>query len=341
MGISSAASRASNRSHRGRDSPVFSAASNYSRPGKSHDSFSGRSPRRGASALQPIPRTQPGVGRISKRGRVPALQIAARRKLSIVNDLKCYGSAASSFRLTDRVYDRDTYVVGLVISAPWHAPAYDQVSLVQIDDPGLTASPVGTIISKFRKFVVVSVGGSSCQMVPIYTHNSRGIVGKPHKDEWLAIRDADDPNSAPRETPYGIMLQAFRDSDFSGTFIKGLAYVHLTETTLHEFNATATIEGKLDDFSLTALKFRVFAMNTVRLELADFFGENPEAQNQNVWTLLRGDRSLVFGEEEEEEEEPKAIIQGKPPGTPEEGEIWEGDGSEDEGEVWEDVWRGK
>ncbi|KAI1458708.1 hypothetical protein F4805DRAFT_456422 [Annulohypoxylon moriforme] len=153
-----------------------------------------------------------------------------------------YGMHSSTLRVTDAKQPREAYFPGVIFSAPLHTAVSSDEMHVPTDDPNLTATPFGTLNSKFRKMVVYRVFGEHVQCLPIYTHNGRGLEGKEFPAEFVSIRDVHDEHPAPYEGPY-IGVYARRAREYRGTFIAGKAVVKLTEVYTHRLDALATIEG--------------------------------------------------------------------------------------------------
>ncbi|KAI2627085.1 hypothetical protein GGS26DRAFT_592702 [Hypomontagnella submonticulosa] len=156
-----------------------------------------------------------------------------------------YGLHSSSLRDSDAQQPRELYAPGVIFSAPVHTSTSSEEMYVPYDDPNLTATPFGTVLSKFRKMVILKVYGEHVQCLPIYTHNGRGLDGKEFPREYVSIRDVADEHPAPDEGPHK-GIRALRNDEFNGTFIKGRSVVKLTEIFSHRFEAPATIEGRLD-----------------------------------------------------------------------------------------------
>lgn len=163
-----------------------------------------------------------------------------------------YGQGVSYLRDTDIKQPHGIYKLGTVFSAPFHTSSTVDEAYVLSDDPNLTASPFGTICSKYRKMVVVNTFAEHCTVLPIYTHNGRGLDGKEFVDEFVSIRDRNDRRPAPKEGPYAA-LHAVRDATFKGTFIGGRACVKLTEICSHRYDCMATFEGRLEEDSIKRL----------------------------------------------------------------------------------------
>ncbi|KAI0829141.1 hypothetical protein F5Y06DRAFT_302143 [Hypoxylon sp. FL0890] len=156
-----------------------------------------------------------------------------------------YGMNSSILRDTDDRQPPEAYDPGVIFSAPFHTPGSPDEMYISNQDPHLTASPYGTINSKYRKMVVLRVFGEHVQCLPIYTHNGRGLEGKEFPKEYVSIRDLNDHCPEEDEGPYRGLL-ASRDSEYKGTFISGRSVVKLTEVCSHRYEAPATIEGRLD-----------------------------------------------------------------------------------------------
>ncbi|KAI2628556.1 hypothetical protein GGR54DRAFT_350242 [Hypoxylon sp. NC1633] len=156
-----------------------------------------------------------------------------------------YGQISSSLRDTDMKQPLEVYAPGVIFSAPHHTSSTPDELYVMVDDPNLTATPFGTICSKYRKMIVLRVFGEHLTCLPIYTHNGQGLEGKNFTEEYVSIRDLDDPSPEPDEGPHR-GLRAVKNADFTGTFIRGKSCVKLTEIYTHRYDAPATIEGKLD-----------------------------------------------------------------------------------------------
>lgn len=162
------------------------------------------------------------------------------------------GTAVASLRPTDRIHNRDAYSLGCIFSAPDHAAANHDMEVDALD-PARVATPFGVILSKYRKRVVIATYGHAVATVPIYTHNGNGLEYKRFKNEYVSVRDLKTEYPCPPETEHGC-LYAWRLEEFPGTFLSGRASIHLIDQRLHSYNQYATIEGHLDDVSLTKLQ---------------------------------------------------------------------------------------
>ncbi|KAI1086976.1 hypothetical protein F5B19DRAFT_487062 [Rostrohypoxylon terebratum] len=146
-----------------------------------------------------------------------------------------YGLQSSTLRDTDAKQPREAYRPGVIFSAPLHTAVTTDEMYIANDDPNLTATPFGTLNSKFRKMIVYRNFGEHLQCIPIYTHNGKGLEGK----DFLHEFKFEGPHRG---------IYASRDSSYKGTFIIGKAVVKLTERYTHRYDAPATIEGKIAEW---------------------------------------------------------------------------------------------
>ncbi|KAI1504713.1 hypothetical protein F5X99DRAFT_432496 [Biscogniauxia marginata] len=167
-------------------------------------------------------------------------------------DLKCwssaqgflYGQTSSSLRDTDQVQRRGAYIPGVIFSAPYHTPSSNDEMWVSVNDPNLTATPFGTVCSKYRKMIVLKTYGEHCTCLPIYTHNGLGLEAKEFPGEFVSIRDVADFKPEPNEGPH-----------------RGILAVN------HRYAAPATIEGMLHPESFS--RQRLFELVDMNLEAQD------------------------------------------------------------------------
>ncbi|KAI0477349.1 hypothetical protein GGR56DRAFT_691895 [Xylariaceae sp. FL0804] len=236
----------------------------------------------------------------TKDPRAPALRIdGAFHSARVAGDFKqmsfaqafTSGFTISALRDSDRLRPPAAYAPGTVFSTGHHTadgcgPGGDGGAggggggdelHVSTADPHRTATPFGTVHSKFRKFVVWRAFAEHCVCLPLYTHHGRGLdLGNRHRNnnnnpaassfaaEFVSVRDAAERHPEPAEGPHGAALLAWRDPDFRGraAFVGGRAVVKLTEPYCHRYDVPATIEGALDgngDGGSAARLFRLVA----------------------------------------------------------------------------------
>ncbi|KAI1763397.1 hypothetical protein GGR53DRAFT_467433 [Hypoxylon sp. FL1150] len=143
------------------------------------------------------------VGRMD--GKVFGKNMATTWKKSSLLSAYQTGCSLSSLRATDIKRSQEAYCVGTIFSAPFHTASSVEDLNIPFDDPSLTASPYGSIFSKFRKVVVIKLFGGHCFVLPIYTHNGNGLDGKKHIEEFISIRDSDDHYPEPAEGYYSAL----------------------------------------------------------------------------------------------------------------------------------------
>lgn len=173
-----------------------------------------------------------------------------------------YGTSTSTLRDTDTTHPPQAYRPGTIFSAAHHNSTTTDYKHIQSDDPNLTATPYGTVYSKYRKMIVVGCYGEHCTYLPIYTHNGQGLDNKEFLNEYVSIRDVQDPHPFPDEGP-NKGLRAVRDKDYHGTFIAGKACVKLTEIHSHRYDTPATIEGRLDVHSDSRRRLLLTAKSSI------------------------------------------------------------------------------
>ncbi|KAI8626435.1 hypothetical protein F5Y19DRAFT_488259 [Xylariaceae sp. FL1651] len=160
-----------------------------------------------------------------------------------------YGEQSAALRNTDRIHEPESYVPGVIFSAPFHSSSNDE-RWVSVTDPHNTATPFGIVHSKYRKMIVIKIFGEHCVCLPIYSHHGQGLEGKQFHIEYVSIRDVSDSDPEPAEGPHHRLL-AVANAEFCGRIVAGKSNVKLTEFCSHRFNTPATMEGKLDNKSVS------------------------------------------------------------------------------------------
>lgn len=204
------------------------------------------------------------VSKAKQPSRIFERKILMKRK--ILESYAETGTAVSELRPTDMVHPASVYHPGLIFSAPMHTQATPEE--VDLDEVNMTATTFGTVYSKYRKMVIVSVSkeGDSCLALPIYSNNGNGIKFKRAKDEWMAIRDEAEQPAEPSESKHDLLFALRDESFYSPTFISGKSNIHLTETVTHNFRNAMTVEGRLARGMLPYLCKVVRQLNLERLD---------------------------------------------------------------------------
>lgn len=116
-------------------------------------------------------------------------------------------------------------------------------------------------------------------------------MGKLSRNEWVGIRDEDDPSPEEAESQHGL-IGCVRDPEFPAdwSFVSGKANAHLTELVSHEYKCAATIEGKLTESGTIKLR---------KLVLANLFDSSPSAKAKQT----------VMGEEDNDDPEEGEIVE--------------------------------
>ena len=61
----------------------------------------------------------------------------------------------------------------------------------------------GWVWSKKRKFIIVRASRYDITVIPIYTHNEKGIAHRQDKENYLGIRDDAEVDKIKSDSPYG------------------------------------------------------------------------------------------------------------------------------------------
>lgn len=110
------------------------------------------------------------------------------------------GIAVCRRRKDDRMYQASRYEPGVVFSAPHLTP--DKQNFVELGDTTRAVTCVGTVRTKYRKFVVVQRYQQHCNCVPIYTSGGTGLDRKQRSiHEWVSIRDGEEVRSYTAKPP--------------------------------------------------------------------------------------------------------------------------------------------
>lgn len=234
---------------------------------RNSESTSTRFGSRGAELRNQRPRDYESRGRVSKpKGAGGFRDQHTHLKKTIARMYVENGKAVSQLRETDRVEPPQAYHPGLIFSAPMHSQTDSE--MVSIGEVNMTATTFGTVYSKYRKMVVLTMSkeGDSCTVLPIYSNNGKGLRNKRAKDEWMAIRDKADSNVQPSESCHKLIFAVRNESYGPANFISGTSNIHLTEAITHKFRNPVTFEGCLSQGMLPYLSGVAKEMNNERLD---------------------------------------------------------------------------
>ncbi|EPE29016.1 hypothetical protein GLAREA_00174 [Glarea lozoyensis ATCC 20868] len=186
------------------------------------------------------------------------------------------------------------YTEGKVFSAVFHEQDFNQSG--QIQNNFQTITPLGTIYSKLRKYVVVATFDDHCICVPIGTSDGKGLQNKTLKDQFISIREhAYKETAAPAETEFGVLwAEASQEMRNVGKWgrMTDQTHVNFTSPVTHFFNRRATICGSLRPESITRLRKLWLGAAAVLSDLDDD-PETPKAENHNS-KRARGDSPSAY-----------------------------------------------
>ncbi|UPK91064.1 hypothetical protein LCI18_001999 [Fusarium solani-melongenae] len=155
-------------------------------------------------------------------------------------------------RPTDRVCDASELRLGTIISTAIHNQAREDT--VSIDEFNKSLSGFGIVYSKYRKLIVVEEWAQHVVCIPLYSYNGRGLAGREALAcEYFDVRDVDDPDPERRDT--FCILMAVRDKEWpmENTFIEGRTVAKVTEKITFYRTNKCSIEGRIDQESLSTL----------------------------------------------------------------------------------------
>ena len=145
-----------------------------------------------------------------------------------------------------RIEDFD---IGTIIVAPMHQQ--DSCSTTDRADPCLTVSNFGDIYSKCRKMVVVATFYNHYIAVPVFSHEGSGLQRKPHKDEFVSIRDHRSSRPFEALSHHKPLVTEFLRPEADRYYPESV--VHLTLPQSRNYKAKCIIEGRLDGVSTNRL----------------------------------------------------------------------------------------
>ncbi|KAL6361843.1 hypothetical protein LRP88_05321 [Fusarium phalaenopsidis] len=155
-------------------------------------------------------------------------------------------------RPTDRVCDESELRLGTIISTAIHNQARENT--VSIDEFNKSLSGFGIVYSKYRKLIVVEEWAQHVVCISLYSYNGRGLAGREALAcEYFDVRDVDDPD--PERGDTFCTLMAVRDKDWprENTFIEGRTVAKVTEKITFYRTDRCSIEGRIDQESLSTL----------------------------------------------------------------------------------------
>ncbi|EEU46808.1 uncharacterized protein NECHADRAFT_77591 [Fusarium vanettenii 77-13-4] len=155
-------------------------------------------------------------------------------------------------RPTDRVCDESELRLGAIISTAIHNQAREDT--VAIDEFNKSLSGFGIVYSKYRKLIVVEEWAQHVVCIPLYTYNGRGLAGREALAcEYFDVRDVGDPDPESGDTFCTLMAVRDREWPMENTFIEGRTVAKVTEKITFYRTNKCSIEGRIDQESLSTL----------------------------------------------------------------------------------------
>ncbi|KAL8967752.1 MAG: hypothetical protein Q9183_002772 [Haloplaca sp. 2 TL-2023] len=156
-----------------------------------------------------------------------------------------------------KLYGRDDYRQGMIIRSNLHEPGYTGKSKISIntdaDTENKSKSNYGTVYSKSRRMIVISLFEEHYVAIPLYTHNHRGLERKNAPDEYISVID----HRTPRRGPPTQLSKHFPLE--TETLIEGvdrfdpMCTAHITYAIPRRYDNPVIFEGTLKKSSVNAL----------------------------------------------------------------------------------------
>ncbi|KAI9796340.1 MAG: hypothetical protein M1833_006345, partial [Piccolia ochrophora] len=109
-------------------------------------------------------------------------------------------------------------------------------------------TPYGRVMVKQRFFVVVARWHEHCVALPMFTHQGVGVARKPHRNEFVPVRDHRSTQSSP-QMPY---LWTKEMSD-GAVVLHPLTHVQMSRPVSRDYSVPVTVMGRLDQRSMVLL----------------------------------------------------------------------------------------
>lgn len=128
--------------------------------------------------------------------------------------------------------------------------------------------------SKFRKFVVLSRFEQHVIVLPILTHEGRGLSSKHHKDEFVSVSDRlSQASAAPAESKHSTLWgETYPEFLYASAWhrMSDTCCLHITKPYSHNMAHKCDISGRLEDESLVRLQ-RLFRNAVLTAAAANIF----------------------------------------------------------------------
>lgn len=155
---------------------------------------------------------------------------------------------------------KEAFKPGTIIRAVLHEQDFQGVagtSEVTRADKYQTDSVYGRIYTKTRKMIVLATFEDNYLAVPLYTHNGRGLEGKPKPQEFVSVRDHRRPGPFTQLSIHRPLVTEHLNAGIELFHLKSTA--HVTYPVSRKYTLPVVLEGRLTQRSVD--------------QLAELFGE--------------------------------------------------------------------
>lgn len=161
---------------------------------------------------------------------------------------------------------REAFKPGMIVRAVLHEPTFRAMSIASDAtnaEKYLTDSKYGTIITKYRKFIILALFRNHYLALPIYSHNGRGLEGKAQPDEYVSVQDHRVMAPFTPQSIHFPLVTAQINAGINPFHPKST--VHLTYLVPRSYDIPVVHEGYLDTRSLDRLNklFHKYVSNEV------------------------------------------------------------------------------
>ena len=164
-----------------------------------------------------------------------------------------------------QTYRKEEFKIGKIIRAPFHEQDYNPPGITNTND--LTESNWGPVHSKFRPMIVVALYRDHYIVVPLFTHQSRGISNPRYqKDDWISVKDHR-TTECEQQSSHAPLTTSTLERDVPIFHPKSAA--HVTAPASRSYTALCKMQGQLTQNS-------IFRLLDLYVERAPKPPENPQ-----------------------------------------------------------------
>jgi hypothetical protein len=174
------------------------------------------------------------------------------------NSLYSQQTISGTGRSTDTLHRPEEFFIGTIFSTPSHEQHWNQVQ-ASTTDSNISLTRYGKIVSKLRKYIVISRFGNKVIALPVFTHGGKGLQYKQAvKNQYVSIRDESlKQEAAAAESDHGLLWAiTYPQFECRAPFHKMNDYccVELIAPTTIKTDLPCTIHGILQPKSLEKLQ---------------------------------------------------------------------------------------